>query len=176
MQPCLAHSIIQIVHQTNARVRKCTCGYKCSKWMFFANQKFQMDVIGLLGPFVTISNVHFSVFFPFRSAHVERNTFVQRQNTILDLYVFRSRSMHVERNAPSVLPHARLLYAQNRFRSTFVDRIVFPTCSNLFSLYAQICSRSTFVDPNASSTCSNVLSLGARQPKCISHVLKGALA
>ena len=153
-------------------------------------QMFQTDVIGQckcskrtflekkapLGPFVTIRNVHFSYIFAFRSAHVERNDVFVCRNAIRGLSVNRFRSTYAERNAPSVLPHARLLYAQNRFRSTLVCRIVFQICSNLFSLYAQFCSRSTPVYPNASSVCSNVLSLGARPPKCISHVLKHALA
>ena len=43
-------------------------------------------------------------------------------------------------------------------------------------LYSQMCSRSTPVDPNAFSTCSSVLSLDARRSKCVSHVLKCALA
>ena len=35
--PCLAHSRIQNVHQTNARVRKCTCDCKCPKRTFLDN-------------------------------------------------------------------------------------------------------------------------------------------
>ena len=85
-------------------------------------------------------------------------------------------STHVERNAPPVLIRTRRLCAQHRFRPTLADRIVFPMCSNLCSLYAHICSRSTPVDPNAFSTCSNVLSHEARRSKCVSHVLKCALA
>ena len=37
LAPCLELFRIQIVHQTNARVRKCTCDCKCPKRTFFDN-------------------------------------------------------------------------------------------------------------------------------------------
>ena len=37
LQPCLELFRIQIVHQTNARVRKCTCDCKCPKRTFLDN-------------------------------------------------------------------------------------------------------------------------------------------
>ena len=50
LKPCLVHSRIQNVHQTNARVRKCTCERKGSKrWL---SSKF-----ALFSPFVNIWNV-----------------------------------------------------------------------------------------------------------------------
>ena len=65
---CLAHSRIQNVHQTNARVRKCTCERKGSKqglWSKFAP----------FSPFVNIWNVakgyvfmHFHVLLGFYRA------------------------------------------------------------------------------------------------------------
>ena len=153
-------------------------------------QMFQTDVIGQckcskrtllakkapLGPFVTIRNVHLSYIFAFRSAHVERNDVFVCRNAIRGLYVNRFRSTYAERNAPLVLIRKHLICAQNRSRSTLVDRIVFLIRSNICSLCVHFLSRSTPVNQNAPSFCSNVLSLDARRSKCVSYVLKGALA
>ena len=43
-------------------------------------------------------------------------------------------------------------------------------------VYAQMRFRLTPVDPNAFRMCSDALSLDARRSKCVSHMLKGALA
>ena len=50
LTPCLVHSRIQNVHQTKARVGKCTCECKGSKRML-------LDSYVLLSPFVNIRNV-----------------------------------------------------------------------------------------------------------------------
>ena len=128
LTPCLVHSRIQNVHQTNARVRKCSCECKCSK-------RTLLDSYVLLSPFVNIRNVAkglvFIIFFTFCSAPVERNAIFQLQKPNPRLCVNRFRSMHVERNAPSVLIHTRLLYAQNHSRSALVDRIADPYLADM---------------------------------------------
>ena len=103
LAPCLAHSRIQNVHQTNARVRKCTCERKGSKRRL--SSKFAH-----FSPFVNIWNVakgyvftYFHVLLCYCGA---KRNFLWL-NKIRDLYTFRFRSTYVEWNAPSVLIHTR---------------------------------------------------------------------
>ena len=92
LEPCLAHSRIPNVHQTNARVRKCTCERKGSK-------RGLSSKLAPISPFVNIWNVakgyvfmYFNVLLGFYRA--KRN--FRLLNKIHDLYIFRFRSTYVE--------------------------------------------------------------------------------
>ena len=127
-------------------------------------------------PLGTILRSSVKAFLAFRSAPVRRNAFGASRSQTRDSYAIRFRSAFVERRSPAVLIHTRLRCAQNRSCSTLVDRLVFLRCSNLFSLRVHICSRSTPVGPNAFPMCSDALSLDACRSKCVSGVVRCALA
>ena len=126
--------------------------------------------------------------------------------TLIFVVFQRRRTQNVDkRSSKSFKILLQIKSSQTRlcFRSTPADPNAFPVCSKVLSLddfrfksvfyalrralarrlsiqmrflHAQICFRSTLVDPNAFSICSSVLSLDARRSKCVSYVLKSAVA
>ena len=82
--------------------------------------------------------------------------------------------------AHRVFWHQNLLWRDAcRSKCVFHDlRCALARRSSIQMLYrcAQMCSRSTPVCPNAFPMCSHALSLDARRSRCVSHVLRCALA
>ena len=123
----LEHSRMQIVHQTNARVRKCTC----------------------------------------RSDRASRLLCAQ----------MRSHWTPVDQNACSMCSDALSLDARQSKCVSYVLRCALARRLPIHMrfIYAQMRSRSTPVYPFAFPMCSDVLSLDACLSKCISYVLRCAL-
>ena len=123
---------MQIVHQTNARVRKCTCRPLIQKRIRYAQMRSHSTLVD--------PNV-----FPMCSN-------VLSLDACLSKCVFYMLKCVLARR-PSITMH--VLHAQVCSRSTFVDPNACSICSSVLSsiqlryLCAQMCSRPTLFDPNA---------------------------